>query len=43
MPSRPKRPADFAQRAKLIIDIATGQGALPPFPDLPLDPAAIWP
>jgi hypothetical protein len=25
MPSRPKRPADFAQRAKLIIDVATGQ------------------
>jgi hypothetical protein len=24
MPGRPKRPADFAQRAKVIIDIATG-------------------
>jgi hypothetical protein len=25
MPSRRKRPADFAQRAKLIVDIATGE------------------
>jgi len=30
--ARPQRPADFAQRAKLIIDIATGQApADPPF------------
>jgi hypothetical protein len=25
MPSRPKRPGDFAQRGKLIVDILTGQ------------------
>ena len=25
MPSRRKRPADFAQRAKMIVDIATGE------------------
>lgn len=24
MPTRPKRPADFAQRGKLIVDILTG-------------------
>ena len=34
MPSRPKRPADFAQRAKLIVDIATGQAP----PDAPIPP-----
>jgi hypothetical protein len=34
MPSRPKRPGDFAQRAKLIIDIATGQAP----PDPPFQP-----
>ena len=34
MPSRPKRPGDFAQRAKLIVDIATGQAP----PDPPLKP-----
>ena len=32
MATRPKRPADFAQRAKLIIDIATGQ--VPPDPPI---------
>jgi hypothetical protein len=31
MTNRPKRPADFAQRAKLIIDIVTGQAP----PDAP--------
>jgi hypothetical protein len=30
MANRPKRPADFAQRAKLIIDIATGQAPAEP-------------
>jgi hypothetical protein len=25
MPNRPKRPRDFSQAAKLVIDIATGQ------------------
>ena len=25
MPNRRKRPADFAQRAKMIVDIATGE------------------
>jgi hypothetical protein len=34
MPSRAKRPADFAQRAKLIIDIATGCAS----PDPPFQP-----
>lgn len=32
MVKRPKRPGDFAQRAKLIIDIATGQVAETPAP-----------
>ena len=32
--ARPKRPADFAQRAKLIVDILTGQAP----PDPPLQP-----
>ena len=34
MLTRPKRPGDFAQRAKLIIDIATGQAP----PDPPFQP-----
>ena len=34
MATRPKRPGDFAQRAKLIIDIATGQAP----PDPPFQP-----
>ena len=33
MAKRPKRPGDFAQRAKLIVDIATGQA--PPDPAIP--------
>lgn len=34
MPSRPKRPGDFAQIAKLVVDIATGQAP----PDPPIQP-----
>jgi hypothetical protein len=34
MPSRPKRPGDFAQRGKLIVDILTGQAP----PDPPIAP-----
>ena len=33
MPSWPKCPGDFSQRAKLIVDIATGQA--PPDPPIP--------
>ena len=40
MPSRPKRPGDFAQRAKLIVDIATGQAPADP-PIQPESPRAI--
>jgi hypothetical protein len=40
MAKRPRRPGDFAQRAKLIIDIATGQ--VPPDPPIqPESPRAI--
>ena len=40
MPSRPKRPGDFAQRAKLIVDIATGQAPADP-PITPESPRAV--
>jgi hypothetical protein len=31
-PKRPKRPKDFSQAAKLVVDIATGQAQDPPMP-----------
>jgi hypothetical protein len=31
-PKRPKRPKDFSQAAKLVVDIATGQATEPPPP-----------
>ena len=40
MTKRPKRPRDFAQRAKLIVDIATG-AAPPDPPATPESPRAI--
>jgi hypothetical protein len=43
MPERRKRPRDFSQAAKLVIDIATGQVEdRPPTPEeLGKDPAAV--
>lgn len=31
-PKHPKRPKDFSQAAKLVVDIATGQSAADPLP-----------
>jgi hypothetical protein len=31
-PKRPKRPKDFSQAAKLVVDIVTGQAEEPPVP-----------